>query len=601
VTTVERWLTDTTPNLRFPVYTRLNAAEVLPDPVTPLGASLCWEAQILPGWAMGYVGTGALRTSDLRDAGAPVAAGFFYGHLYVNMTVPRVLGERMGIGAAGVDAAFFRTSEAAPPHVPQDGDDDDELTGALGAFTQWALNGTEFPELAEERTLADACRAGRPDLAGLTPAGLVARARSAVAWERLTWRAHVRATLGAATGPGIVARIVEPIDPALVLPLLGSGEGVDSAAPSYELWALSRLVRGDRALATEFDRAEFDGTGFESPGFGRTESERGEDGARVRLMAGLRDGHPVFAARFDRFLAAHGFHGPGEWDLGTPSWETCPELALALVDRLRAVDDSAGPADRLRARQKAQGAAMERVLHELRSAEQARESVRTAVASARRFAVWRERSKVNCVKVLHEARTALHRLGCDLAARGQLPYPELVFMALDGELDLLATDPGTLVATLVEREKRRRGLFGLDVPLFVEAGQPLPSPEDLRRTADRRPVPAARSGDPLRGVPCSPGKVRGRARHVRGVADFERFQPGEVLIAPHTDPSWTPLFMAAAGVVVEIGALASHAMIISREFGVPCVGGLLDALGRIPDGVLVEIDGATGVVTVQGE
>ena len=71
-----------------------------------------------------------------------------------------------------------------------------------------------------------------------------------------------------------------------------------------------------------------------------------------------------------------------------------------------------------------------------------------------------------------------------------------------------------------------------------------------------------------------------------------------MLVAPLTDPSWTPLFVPAAGVVVDVGAALSHAIIVSRELGIPCVVSATDATKRIPDGALVRVDGDTGVVTI---
>ena len=77
-----------------------------------------------------------------------------------------------------------------------------------------------------------------------------------------------------------------------------------------------------------------------------------------------------------------------------------------------------------------------------------------------------------------------------------------------------------------------------------------------------------------------------------------RIEPGDILVAPATDPSWTPLFVPAAAVVVDVGALLSHSIIVSRELGIPCVPSALDASRRIPDGSIVEVDGDRGVVTL---
>jgi pyruvate,water dikinase len=75
-------------------------------------------------------------------------------------------------------------------------------------------------------------------------------------------------------------------------------------------------------------------------------------------------------------------------------------------------------------------------------------------------------------------------------------------------------------------------------------------------------------------------------------------EPGDILVAPNTDPSWTPLFVTAAGVVVNVGAMNSHAVIVSRELGVPCVVSVVDATKRIPNGAMIEVDGDAGTVTL---
>ena len=76
--------------------------------------------------------------------------------------------------------------------------------------------------------------------------------------------------------------------------------------------------------------------------------------------------------------------------------------------------------------------------------------------------------------------------------------------------------------------------------------------------------------------------------------------PDEVLVAPITDPAWTPLFLAAVGVVVDVGAQMSHAAIVSRELGIPAVVSVAGASTTIPDGVLLTVDGDEGTVTVHG-
>jgi pyruvate,water dikinase len=102
----------------------------------------------------------------------------------------------------------------------------------------------------------------------------------------------------------------------------------------------------------------------------------------------------------------------------------------------------------------------------------------------------------------------------------------------------------------------------------------------------------------LAGLPGCPGVAEGIARVILDSNDPSALQPGDVLIAPITDPSWTPLFVPAAAVVVDVGAALSHAIIVSRELGIPCVISAIGATRNIPDGATVRVDGNTGIVTV---
>jgi phosphohistidine swiveling domain-containing protein len=565
------WLIDTVPSEQFPVYTRLNANDVLPDPITPLGASFCWIPHIIPGWAAGYAALDAFLPSELaREAMAPVA-GFFYGYLYINQSNVRVVGIRAGIGWQAIDAAFF--SADSPPHDERPDDVNEELSAKMAARTQWALTTTTFPELEEERAIAERIRAARPDLAALTPAALVMYARSLMPIERLCWRGETIASNQAATGPAVLGQLLGAADPSLIVQVIGQAGDVDSAAPSFALWDLSRTVRADAELMKAFDEGV--------PG----------------LLARLEGGHSAFAAQFQRFLHDFGYRGPSEWDLGAESWETRPELALGLIDRLRQLDEDASPASRQGDQERQRAEATAKALKILGDNAEALATFELAVASARRFGAWRERAKTNCIKVLHEARVALNELARRLHADGHLASPQQLFMATDEELDILIAEPEAMKERLAEREENWHALAGLDIPTFLDSRKGVPALSEIPRKVEVD-VEVAKPGDVLQGGPASAGVARGKARVVQDTASIADFQPGEILIAPQTDPSWTPLFMVAGGVVVDVGAMGSHAMIVSRELGIPCAAGVTNASRRIPTGAEVEVDGSTGKVTV---
>jgi len=115
--------------------------------------------------------------------------------------------------------------------------------------------------------------------------------------------------------------------------------------------------------------------------------------------------------------------------------------------------------------------------------------------------------------------------------------------------------------------------------------------------AGRRPVANA-DAKLLEGIAASPGRVTGPARVILRTDDHEQVLPGEILIAPFTDPAWSPYFITAAGLVMEQGGILSHGSIVAREYGLPAVTNVASATRVIRTGDLVQVDGMRGCVSV---
>jgi pyruvate,water dikinase len=501
----------------------------------------------MEGWRTGNVTNGAFLLSELTAEGLNPVCGFFNGFFYVNASVVRVFGERSGAGAAGIDAAFFGNRPDTPPYVAHPDDVNEEAGARIAERVGWVLSTTEYPELEETKRRCDAARRERPDLSALSDTELVARARSFIPLVKQAFDDHVVTSSNTAIGPTILGQLV----PDLMMRLVAGAGDVDSAAPSLAMWTLSRLDPGSEAF---------------------------------------RDG---FAA----FLVEFGARGPNEWDPWSEVWETKPELALALIDRMRAAGEDADPAARAEATVADREAATAEALARFAGDAETSGMLQAAQASALRFNAWRERSKTNCVKAVHEQRVALRELGRRLVERGHLAEPRQVFMALESELDSLLADPASLAPVLSEREGAWRRLWELEPPYFVESDKGIPALEDLHAPGDRV-VTLAVPGEVLQGAPGCAGVVEAVARVVLDAGDPFALEPGEILVAPNTDPAWTPLFVPAAGVIVDVGALNSHAVIVSRELGIPCAVSVVDATRRIPDGARVRLDGGNGTVEV---
>ena len=156
-------------------------------------------------------------------------------------------------------------------------------------------------------------------------------------------------------------------------------------------------------------------------------------------------------------------------------------------------------------------------------------------------------------------------------------------------------DPSAFVDVIAIRLGEYEQLFELEPP-FIIASDPLPLSQWKRRAA-RRVTPLAQ-GDILAGIGGGAGRHTGRVCVLRDPSDMARLEPGDVLVAPFTDAAWTPLFLIAGAVVVDVGALNSHAVVVSRELGIPSVLSVTTGTTSLVDGMEVTVDGTAGTVTV---
>jgi pyruvate,water dikinase len=162
------------------------------------------------------------------------------------------------------------------------------------------------------------------------------------------------------------------------------------------------------------------------------------------------------------------------------------------------------------------------------------------------------------------------------------------------EIDGFLADPASMADEVRARAAAYATLFDIEPP-FMFAGTVPPLSTWARRDQPLSPVAP---GTVLSGIPGCPGRASGRARVILDPANPASLEPGDVLVAPITDPAWTPLFVTAGAVVVDVGAQMSHAVIVSRELGIPCVVSVTGATRQIPDGAMVDVDGTAGTVTV---
>lgn len=259
-------------------------------------------------------------------------------------------------------------------------------------------------------------------------------------------------------------------------------------------------------------------------------------------------------------LALIGHRGPGEVEMQSTTYSDVPELLIRMV--AKSLDSAPAPQVRqspipLRARAVARLSA-----HHVRD---------------------RELRRDRTVRANWVLRRLLREHGRRLTNTGVLGSPDDVFYLLVDELAALPSQLSDLVAS---RRAEQSRLAAIDPPAGFSGGWQV-----------ARPVTTVTPGETLYGLGVSTGRARGRVRIVTAQT-LDDLQPGEILVAEVTDVGYTAAFSYAAAVITDLGGLMSHAAIVAREFGIPCVVDAHCATRRLPPNALVELDGATGEIRV---
>lgn len=352
-----------------------------------------------------------------------------------------------------------------------------------------------------------------------------------------------------------------------------------------ELWRLAQVIRNDGGSRTALTD--------------RKPAELAEDYKAGRLPSALQAG-------LARFMDQYGHRAVAEIDVGMPRWSDDPTHIIGVLANYLRLDPGAVPPDVQfsNAAEEAE-AQIGRLVAEARGRGRLRGAVvRSALRRARLFAGLRELPKFQLVVALAEVRRQLVLVGEALAAAGAFDTPDDVFFLNLEEaragLRKIAEggqggQPGTGRLDLYGLVAGRREAYALElarrhVPrVLLSDGT---EPEAVR--------PAGSSDQPadegtLTGSPASVGTVTAAARVILDPVGAH-LEPGEILVAPSTDPGWTPLFLTAGGLVMEMGGPNSHGAVVAREYGIPAVVGVPDATLRLATGQQITVDGGAGTV-----
>lgn len=337
-----------------------------------------------------------------------------------------------------------------------------------------------------------------------------------------------------------------------------------------ELWALASLIQAD-ALAAQVV--------CETP--------------PEQLARQYREGilPPTLQLGLAEFLHAYGHRGVAEIDLGLPRWSEDPmHLLGVLANYLQLKDPDLAPDVQFHhGAQEAEVMVATLIQRARRKSWLRSRLVGFFLKRVRTLTGFREMPKLCLVLLLASTRRSLLLIGKAMEQAGWLEQAgDIFFLTLSEARAVVAGEDMRQIIrerhASYDHEFQRRHLPRV---LLSDGTEPIVTSQAGEFTEGM-----------LKGSPASPGRVTAPARVILDPIGA-RLEPGEVLVAPSTDPGWTPLFLTAGGLVMEMGGMMSHGAVVAREYGIPAVVGVAGATERIVTGQHITIDGAAGTVTIE--
>ena len=534
-------------------------AENFTDPITPLTANLFLQG--IPGRAIALVGGRAYLDLALVRRILPLRltdeelAGFLYlsGERRVR---PRLAPARLP--AALVLGAFMLLSYAnfmvRTAHLPAD---------FMDGFRRAAERYDRDDDVGPAATWRELMLGWFPGVLFM-PAGRQVLFLNVLSMRYFMWMAALRAVL----------RHYVPDLPRDALGVLTSGsEGVLSAEAGRRIRELAHAARANEAVA----RLLRDHSGTEALEILRATPAAAE-----------------FVAQLDAFLQVYGHRAVREFEFRSLRWEEEPAQVLGLVRNLMAADP--GAADHEAATQRRRSELARAIADRLaarpleRKFGLRRRLIDYLAGRVKHYARIRENSRFYWVMAAYVTRKKLLRLEARLIREGRLRTRDDIFFLELHEIEDL--EQGRRAWSDVEPRiaARRRD--------YVRFSKMTPPRTIGLDSSGETAAPPPLDATVLKGETASPGRCEGPARVILDPSVDAALAPGEILVAPYTDPAWTPLFLTAGAAVVEVGSFLSHAGTVAREYGLPCVVDVAECTTRIRTGDRLAVDGDHGEVRI---
>ena len=468
-----------------------------------------------------------------------------------------------------------------------------------------------------------------------TSSALVRRIEKLIDWNTRCFQLHLKCTRYAIGAYGLLAYMLRHWLPAggveLGVDLLAGQAELQTAEQGLALWRLAEQARAHPSVAAVL------------------EDEVNWTTAQRALQS--TEGGPKFLAALAVFLARHGARTVEEFELASPRWREDPTFVLTVIRNYLHADPALDPAAELRQRRASGDAAIHHIAQQMGLLKG--RLFRRVLQAYKADVPLRENMKYRLMEGYEALRHCFLALGDRLCIAGILDGKEDIFFLTAAEALAAGQDGAVNAGEMRAKVNRRRAeracqerfqppevIVGNDLSCALantttalchseersDEESRFSQPEVAAQQRDSSlPEPALSKAEgvaqndisinceagaesilerglsdngmeTLQGIGCSPGYAIGQARVIRDIALASHLRPGEILVAPSTDPGWTPLFLTAAAVVTDIGGFLSHGATVAREYGIPAVVNTKRASELVKNGQVIIVDGNQGVV-----
>ncbi len=553
------------------VWTRANLAEMFPGYMThlsrvPENRPDFFKQAIQP----------FLDCFGIKDIPEDVTLiDYIYGHVYMNLdNIDQALGRIPGFSMDAFDAGVGYESEESSQESPKSKMSFGEILKLIPGVIRLSRFLLSLPKLTTQiipysAELVEDVRSR--DLQELELEEL-----DELVWEMYDRTARVM-QVHSCTGILVVIPLLDVVQKTVgklegengTANLLYSGlDGMSSAQLGVETWRLAQSASRSRQVSELI--------------LSRRENVLQELGQIPQGQEFLRD--------WDDFMQRCGDRCSQELELSTLRWEESPQFVLSTVANY--LDSNVDPVQMMEEQKRKRIETSKRVLKKLSRNPLKRLAFEMLLKKLQSSFVDRENLKSAWARGVSAMRRLYLAMASKLVQAGVLDSRDDIFYLKMTEVADIVTGKlrkGEFEERIEVRRKEKEQYEHLDVPLTI-VGEPL-SIEEIEYTLEAK--------SELEGTGCNPGVVTGRARVVHDPSECLEFGAGEILVAPITNPGWTPLFVTAGGLVMELGSTMSHGVVIAREFGIPAVVGVKNATRIIQTGQLLMVDGGKGSVYIK--